>query len=59
MGLEIFVLLVGEEHGLLDAFLTMEPNGVDRVSFSLKNPEVLLLPETPENKPRDELPNYV
>ena len=57
--MELFVLPIREKHGILDALLTLEPNGVHRVSFSFKNPEGSLLPKTPENKTQDELPNSI
>ena len=53
MGLEIFFLPTNKKSGVLDALLTLEPDGFHRVGFSFKNIMVSLLPKTPNKENRD------
>ena len=59
MGLEIFFLPTGKQSGLLDALLTLNPEGFQRIVLTLKNLEVSILPNTTNEETRDELQNSI
>ena len=59
MGLKIRALPAREQSGFPDTLLTLDPNGFHRVSFSLKDPEVSLFPDSPDKEARDELPDSI